>query len=205
MWKDLYFANFVSRVLCAGMWQDSFLKWAPCILHMSSWQLGTGAGNELPGSIYWNILYFYELLENSAFYELRNRRAFVTFILDPPSCAPRMQFMSYVLKEFTKISSTFMSSRRTAPFMSSETWSFPNCCTRAVYELWACGRVWTWRAGSRHRRRPRRGHQVTSAGILEQSMGARNRVGIGLSYRPSRLHRLVESVPWNRFLCSLKV
>ncbi len=29
-----------------------------------------------------------------------------------------------------------------------------------------------------------------SARILEQSMGARNRVGIGLSYRPARLHRL---------------
>jgi hypothetical protein len=28
-----------------------------------------------------------------------------------------------------------------------------------------------------------------------QSMGARNRVGIGLSYRPARLHRLVESIP----------
>ncbi len=28
-----------------------------------------------------------------------------------------------------------------------------------------------------------------SAGIFEQSMGARNRVGIGLSYRPARLHR----------------
>jgi hypothetical protein len=28
------------------------------------------------------------------------------------------------------------------------------------------------------------------AGILEQSMGARNRVGTGLSYQPSRLHRL---------------
>ncbi len=37
-------------------------------------------------------------------------------------------------------------------------------------------------------------------------MGARNRVGIGLSYRPAaRLHRLVESIPWNRFLGSLKV
>ncbi len=32
-----------------------------------------------------------------------------------------------------------------------------------------------------------------SAGILEQSLGAkRNRVGIGLSYRPIRLHRLAE-------------
>jgi hypothetical protein len=29
-----------------------------------------------------------------------------------------------------------------------------------------------------------------SAGILEQSAGARNRVGIGLSYRPTSLHRL---------------
>jgi hypothetical protein len=27
-----------------------------------------------------------------------------------------------------------------------------------------------------------------SAGILEQSMEARNREGIGLSYRPARLH-----------------
>ncbi len=44
-----------------------------------------------------------------------------------------------------------------------------------------------------------------SARILEQSMGARNRVGIGLSYWPARLHRLAESVPWNRFLGSLKV
>jgi hypothetical protein len=39
-------------------------------------------------------------------------------------------------------------------------------------------------------------------GILEQSMGARNRVGIGLSYRPARLHRLAEFIPWNRFLGS---
>jgi hypothetical protein len=27
-------------------------------------------------------------------------------------------------------------------------------------------------------------------------MGARNRVGIGLSYRPARIHRLVETNPW---------
>jgi hypothetical protein len=40
---------------------------------------------------------------------------------------------------------------------------------------------------------------VACAGILEQSMGARNRVGIGLSYWPARLHRLEESIPWNRF------
>ncbi len=35
----------------------------------------------------------------------------------------------------------------------------------------------------------------TCAGILEQSMGARNQVGKGLSYRPARQHRLVESIP----------
>jgi hypothetical protein len=31
-----------------------------------------------------------------------------------------------------------------------------------------------------------------SAGIIEQSMGARNRVGIGLLFRPDRLHRLAD-------------
>ncbi len=35
----------------------------------------------------------------------------------------------------------------------------------------------------------------SSAGILEQPMGTRNRVGIGLSYRDARLHRLAESIP----------
>jgi hypothetical protein len=43
------------------------------------------------------------------------------------------------------------------------------------------------------------------AGIFKQSMGARNRVGIVLSYRPARLHRLAELIPWNRFLGSLTV
>ncbi len=32
----------------------------------------------------------------------------------------------------------------------------------------------------------------TSVGIFKQSMGARNRVGTGLSYRPARLHSLAE-------------
>jgi len=41
------------------------------------------------------------------------------------------------------------------------------------------------------------------AGIFKQSIGARNRVGKGLSYRPARLHRLAELIPWNRFLGSL--
>ncbi len=36
-------------------------------------------------------------------------------------------------------------------------------------------------------------------------MGARNRVGIGLSYRPARLHRLVEFILWDRFLGSINV
>jgi hypothetical protein len=41
---------------------------------------------------------------------------------------------------------------------------------------------------------------------FEQSVGGhRNRVGIGLSHRPAKLHRLAESNPWNRFPGSLKV
>jgi hypothetical protein len=36
-------------------------------------------------------------------------------------------------------------------------------------------------------------------------MGVRNRVGIGLSYRPARLHMLAELISWNQFLGSLKV
>ncbi len=35
------------------------------------------------------------------------------------------------------------------------------------------------------------------------NLWARNRVGIGLSYRPTRLHRLAEFIPWNRFLDSM--
>ncbi len=35
-------------------------------------------------------------------------------------------------------------------------------------------------------------------------MGPRNRVGIGLSYRPTMLRWLVELIPWNRFLGSIK-
>ncbi len=35
----------------------------------------------------------------------------------------------------------------------------------------------------------------TCTEILEKSMGAMNRVGIGLSYRPARLHRLPEPIP----------
>jgi hypothetical protein len=39
---------------------------------------------------------------------------------------------------------------------------------------------------------------------FKQAMGARNRVGIGLSYRPAR-HRLAKLISWNRFMGSLKV
>jgi hypothetical protein len=46
---------------------------------------------------------------------------------------------------------------------------------------------------------------MPSAGIFKQSMGARNRVGIGLSYRPARIHSLTELFPGNRFLGSLRV
>jgi hypothetical protein len=45
----------------------------------------------------------------------------------------------------------------------------------------------------------------SGAGIFKQSMGARNRVGVELSYQPARLHSLGELVPLNRFLGSLEV
>jgi hypothetical protein len=43
------------------------------------------------------------------------------------------------------------------------------------------------------------------AGTFKKSMGARNRGGIGLSYRPARLFRLAEFIPWNQFLGSINV
>jgi hypothetical protein len=46
---------------------------------------------------------------------------------------------------------------------------------------------------------------VTRAGIFKEFMGARNRGGIGLSYRPARLHRLAEFILRNRFLGSINV
>jgi hypothetical protein len=46
---------------------------------------------------------------------------------------------------------------------------------------------------------------VACAGIFKRCMGARNRVGIGSSFRPVRPHMLEELIPWNRFLGSLKV
>ncbi len=41
--------------------------------------------------------------------------------------------------------------------------------------------------------------------ITVYSMEARNRVGIGFSYRPAGLHRLAELILWNLFLGCLKV
>ncbi len=43
------------------------------------------------------------------------------------------------------------------------------------------------------------------AGIFKKSMGARNRAVTGLSYRPARLHRLAEFIPWSQFLGSINV
>jgi hypothetical protein len=44
-----------------------------------------------------------------------------------------------------------------------------------------------------------------SAGNFKQSIGDKNRVGIGLPYRPARLHRPAELIPWNRFLSSFEI
>ncbi len=47
------------------------------------------------------------------------------------------------------------------------------------------------------------GRKTYRAGIFKQSKGARNQVGIGLLYRPARLHMLAEFIPWNPFLGSI--
>jgi hypothetical protein len=56
--------------------------------------------------------------------------------------------------------------------------------------------------GARNRVGIELSYRAASAEILEQSKGARNRVGNGLSYRSARLHRLAESIPLNRYLAS---
>jgi hypothetical protein len=53
--------------------------------------------------------------------------------------------------------------------------------------------------------RPSKVRLDTCAGILEQSIWARNRVEIGLSHRPARLHSLAKSIPWNWFRGFLSV
>ncbi len=64
-------------------------------------------------------------------------------------------------------------------------------------------KYWTWCTGWQISVQAR--SSQISAGIFKQSIGARNRVGTGLSYRPASLHRLAESIPWNPFLGSIKV
>ncbi len=59
---------------------------------------------------------------------------------------------------------------------------------------------WSWRSTSAQVHQYR-----TVLEFLNNLWGARNRAGIGLSYRPARLHSLAELVPLNRFLGSLKV
>jgi hypothetical protein len=49
------------------------------------------------------------------------------------------------------------------------------------------------------------GNLQTVLEFLNNLWGARNLVGIGLWYWATRLHRLAELIPWNRFLGSLKV
>ncbi len=53
-----------------------------------------------------------------------------------------------------------------------------------------------WDISSKEQRIPEKRYR---AGIFKKSMGARNGGGIGLSYRPARLHRLAEFIPWNQF------
>ncbi len=50
--------------------------------------------------------------------------------------------------------------------------------------------------GNRNRVEIGLSYRPARAGIFKESMGARNRGGIGLSYRPARLHRLAEFILW---------
>ncbi len=43
------------------------------------------------------------------------------------------------------------------------------------------------------------------AGIFKKSMGVRHRGGIGFSYRPARLHRLAEFIPWHQFRSPINI
>jgi hypothetical protein len=72
--------------------------------------------------------------------------------------------------------------------------TFPSVCGQAFCKLMAPGQAQCVDSVEAYR-----------AGIFKHSMGARNRVRIGLSQRPARLHRLAELMPWSRFLGSLKL
>ncbi len=69
--------------------------------------------------------------------------------------------------------------------------------------FWACFREnWVYKFGHRFHPVPPptcRLFVYIRAGIFKKSMGARHRGGIGFSYRPARLHRLAEFIPWHQF------
>jgi hypothetical protein len=59
--------------------------------------------------------------------------------------------------------------------------------------------------GARNRVGTGLSYQAIELEFLKKFMRARHRVGIWLSYRPARKHWLAELMPWNRFLGSIKV
>jgi hypothetical protein len=73
------------------------------------------------------------------------------------------------------------------------------------YRRSTCAGILEQSMGARNRVGIELSYRPASAGIVEQSMGSRNRVGIGWSYRPAMLYRLAKSIPWNRCLGSIKV
>jgi hypothetical protein len=87
-----------------------------------------------------------------------------------------------------------------------------DCLSLTLSTLCAAGEATHLGAAGQHNLQAARGNRgeyqtkpnqnMFSAGIFEQSLGAGNRVEIGLSYRPARIHRLAESIPWNPFLGS---
>ncbi len=87
-------------------------------------------------------------------------------------------------------------------------WKHSNCdnvnCFQRLCTIWDWVHAFHWCLSRSPLGRQCDWLLVDCAGILEQSTGAKNRERIGLSYRPARLHRLADSLPWNLFLVSLK-
>ncbi len=73
-----------------------------------------------------------------------------------------------------------------------------SCLSFSVFLCVACRAH--WRGGGRREAKKHYEGEEACVGIFKQSVGARNRVGIGLLYRPYRLRRLAELIPWNRLL-----
>ncbi len=67
-----------------------------------------------------------------------------------------------------------------------------------------CG-IFKQHMGARNRVGIGLSYRPARARIFKQSMGARNRVGKGLSYRPAGLPSLAELIYWNRFLGYINV